>query len=257
MQAVQFTFLALLLAHLFGDFLLQPKWIVKNKDKKLWPLICHGLVHYGLAWVCLSLFAPVTYWSVYNEAVLAGYITVHLLIDKLKCQFIARKKLSDNWQAFLLDQLLHVITLAIAVCILDRCHPTALLYGFSLSPSTRIQIVEAAIIYTSVVFGGGYFIRYLTMDLAVKSTHESRPQLENAGLYIGWIERFLIVTAIAVQSPVLVGLILTGKSIARYPEFKEARFAEYFLIGTLLSISFSLVGGILLLHLVYGAVSLK
>ena len=31
----------------------------------------------------------------------------------------------------------------------------------------------------------------------------------------------------------MVGLILTGKSIARFPELKE-RFAEYFLIGTLL-----------------------
>jgi DsbC/DsbD-like thiol-disulfide interchange protein len=43
------------------------------------------------------------------------------------------------------------------------------------------------------------------------------------------------VTAIVVQSPSIVGLILTGKSIARFPELKE-RFAEYFLIGTLLSI---------------------
>jgi hypothetical protein len=52
-------------------------------------------------------------------------------------------------------------------------------------------------------------------------------------MYIGWLERFLVVTAILVQSPSMVGLILTGKSIARFPELKE-RFAEYFLIGTLL-----------------------
>jgi hypothetical protein len=81
--------------------------------------------------------------------------------------------------------------------------------------------------------------------------------LENAGLYVGWIERFLVITAIVMQSPVLVGLILTGKSIARFPEFKEPRFAEYFLIGTLLSISLSVFGGILLLLALYGTVSLK
>jgi len=56
---------------------------------------------------------------------------------------------------------------------------------------------------------------------------------------------------------VLVGLILTGKSIARFPEFKEAKFAEYFLIGTMLSVSLSVLGGIALLHLLYGTVSLK
>ena len=82
-------------------------------------------------------------------------------------------------------------------------------------------------------------------------------QVENAGLYIGWIERFLVITAMAMQSPALVGLILTGKSIARFPEFKETRFAEYFLIGTLLSISMATLGGILLLELWYGSISLK
>jgi hypothetical protein len=51
--------------------------------------------------------------------------------------------------------------------------------------------------------------------------------------HIGWLQRFLVVTAMLVQSPSLVGLILTGKSIAKFPELKE-RFAEYFLIGTLL-----------------------
>ena len=53
----------------------------------------------------------------------------------------------------------------------------------------------------------------------------------------GWLERFLVITALLLQSPATVGLILTAKSIARYPEFKSERFAEYFLIGTLLSIS--------------------
>jgi len=42
-------------------------------------------------------------------------------------------------------------------------------------------------------------------------------------------------------------LILTAKSIARYPEMKSVRFAEYFLIGTLLSMSLGIVGGLILL----------
>lgn len=100
-------------------------------------------------------------------------------------------------------------------------------------------------------------IRYLTRSFATAGSAETPRQLENAGLYVGWIEGFLVITAIVMQSPVLVGLILTGKSIARFPEFKQARFAEYFLIGTLLSISLSVVAGVLLLQLLYGTVSLK
>jgi hypothetical protein len=85
----------------------------------------------------------------------------------------------------------------------------------------------------AVVFAGGYLIRYLTRNLAaaVEKPGETAEQVKNAGMYIGWLERFLVVTAIVVQSPSMVGLILTGKSIARFPELKE-RFAEYFLIGS-------------------------
>jgi len=97
------------------------------------------------------------------------------------------------------------------------------------------------VIYVGVVFGGGYLIRFLVRFLAGRSKEpfdgEYSEQLQNAGLYIGWLERFMVVTALLLQSPATVGLILTAKSIARYPEFKSERFAEYFLIGTLLSIS--------------------
>jgi len=79
----------------------------------------------------------------------------------------------------------------------------------------------------------------------------------NAGLYIGWLERFLALTAVFLQSPGTVGLILAAKSIARYPELKSpGRFVEYFLIGTLLSISIAIVGGVILLKVFYGTVTL-
>jgi hypothetical protein len=51
-----------------------------------------------------------------------------------------------------------------------------------------------------------------------------------------------------------MGLILTAKSIARYPEFKSERFAEYFLIGTLLSISLAVSGAVLLSRIMFGHV---
>ena len=86
---------------------------------------------------------------------------------------------------------------------------------------------------------------------------EPAEQLRNAGLYIGWLERFLIVTAVVLRSPTLIGLILTGKSIARFPEMREPKFAEYFLIGTLLSVGIAFLGGLLLVKLWYGSISLQ
>jgi hypothetical protein len=111
-----------------------------------------------------------------------------------------------------------------------------------------------------VVFGAGYFIRFLIGPLWKESPGESKQEHDevvNAGLYIGWLERFLALTAVFLQSPGTVGLIFTAKSIARYPELKsQGRFVEYFLIGTLLSIGIAIVGGIILLKIFYGTVSL-
>lgn len=67
----------------------------------------------------------------------------------------------------------------------------------------------------------------------------------------------MVLTALILQSPATVGLILTAKSIARYPELKSVRFAEYFLIGTLLSLTLGILGGLLLLKAFYGTVTLS
>jgi len=257
MQFMQITFMALLLAHLLGDFPFQPEWIARNKGKQLRPLIVHGIAHLVLAWVCLLIFAPVAFLSFSSQAIIAGYTVVHVFIDKLRHRLIIKRILLDNWKTFLLDQLLHLAALSIAAVLLTRISIATILQNMQATPATKAHILEISIIYIAVIFGGGYLIRYLTKGLARNATPEPQAQLGNAGLYVGWIERFLVITAIAMQSPALVGLILTGKSIARFPEFKEARFAEYFLIGTLLSISLSVVGGIVLLHLIYGTVLLK
>jgi hypothetical protein len=59
-----------------------------------------------------------------------------------------------------------------------------------------MRLLEAAIIYVAVIFGGGYLIRFLTKSLSKGLAAETSVQLDNAGLYVGWIERFLVITAI-------------------------------------------------------------
>ena len=121
------------------------------------------------------------------------------------------------------------------------------------------KLAIALAVYVVIIFGGGYLIRWLTHSLLAGSSQpegESQEQLRNAGMYIGWLERFLILTALLLHSPATAGLVLTAKAIARYPQFKHARFAEYFLIGTLLSLSVAMIGGLILLRLLYGTVAI-
>lgn len=61
------------------------------------------------------------------------------------------------------------------------------------------------------------------------------------GKAIGMLERALVYAAVLVGHPEAAALVVAVKSVARYPEFAHDRkFAEYFLVGTLLSLSVAL-----------------
>jgi hypothetical protein len=77
-----------------------------------------------------------------------------------------------------------------------------------------------SVVYVLVIFGGGYFIRALIGPLWKQEhgqTTKEHEEVINAGLYIGWLERFLVLTALFLQSPATVHFIFAAKSIARYP----------------------------------------
>ncbi|RGE68577.1 hypothetical protein, partial [Eisenbergiella massiliensis] len=69
-----------------------------------------------------------------------------------------------------------------------------------------------------------------------KSKDSDRKNDRNAGRLIGTIERSIMLIFISLQQYSAIGLVLTAKSIARYDKIvKEPDFAEYYLLGTLLS----------------------
>lgn len=70
-----------------------------------------------------------------------------------------------------------------------------------------------------------------------------------AGRKIGSIERLIMLTFIAMNQYAAMGLVLTAKSIARYDKItKDERFAEYYLLGTLLSTASVVLCKILILQ---------
>ncbi len=90
-------------------------------------------------------------------------------------------------------------------------------------------------------------IRYLfeVLNLVPRtgaSQNESAPvdQTEyNRGRVIGFLERVLIFFFVLNNQFTAIGFVLTAKGITRFKELNERSFAEYFLIGTLLSSTFA------------------
>ena len=69
--------------------------------------------------------------------------------------------------------------------------------------------------------------------------------VKGAGALIGFLERALVLTFVLLNQYTAIGLVLTAKSIARFEELKKRHFAEYYLIGTLASVLFAVLVGIL------------
>jgi hypothetical protein len=253
--------LTLLLAYLIGDFWPQSSAMVRGKSQGLRAYFVHGCVHFLLVVSGIVIFAGLQWLtSIWFWVVVLLYVAVHLMIDCVKQSFVSRGPWKDSTTVLVADQLARISAVVVTAWLLTRPSWSVLGSEFRWSAATGERVLEACTVYVAVMFAGGYLIRYLTRNLGTgmeMAGGTAEEEVKNAGMYIGWLERFLVLTAIVVQSPSLVGLILTGKSIARFPELKDDRFAEYFLIGTLLSIGLAVVGGLILAKLWYGTISLK
>jgi hypothetical protein len=251
--------LVLYLAHLLTDFLFQTSRMVGLKRAgKFQGYLEHGAVHYAAALVLGGFFLPGMLWTWKFQLVVLLLTVVHVGIDWCKISLGARYAFADGTWGFAIDQMVHAVTVFLAgwwIAGSPAAGEMARILGILRRPDNRILL--AMVVYVAVIFGAGYLIRSLTRPLMKDlKVNESHAQLSNAGMFIGWLERFLILSALVEHSPATAGLILAAKSIARYPEFKREQFAEYFLIGTLLSISAAIIGGVILVKVIHGGVGL-
>ncbi len=96
----------------------------------------------------------------------------------------------------------------------------------------------------------GYLVRFLLRkhekDIKISG-------LRGAGFAIGVIERILVLTFILLNQYTAITIIFAGKSIARFNELKNRTVAEYYLLGTLISITLALIIGVVVKMLIGGA----
>jgi hypothetical protein len=255
MQPYIQTFLALLFAHLLGDFPLQTGGMVRAKVGFV-PVAYfrHGLIHLLLAAAALILFTPLTIWRPMTILALALLVAGHLALDLGKSAVIRKAPRLDGAGLYISDQIVHVAIVAVAATVALQTLPSFDVV-LPIWSDVRDELLILLVIVAATVFPSGYLIRYLLAPLSRQlagardledGTRDSFDGLSNAGLYLGWLERALLVIAFGFGSMAAVGLIIGAKSVARFPEFKSRAFAEYFLIGTLISVTIAAIGGLVL-----------
>jgi hypothetical protein len=163
----------------------------------------------------------------------------HLVIDWAKLVFQNPASLK-SW--FFMDQFLH---LAILVAI------AFLVWGGEINLN-NIDQEKTLLLVTAIVFLSmpcSVLIRILISGWTPKTEDDRKDSLENAGKYIGILERLFVFLFILTDHWEGIGFLLAAKSVFRFGDLKESKerkLTEYVLIGTLLSFGIAMLTGILI-----------
>lgn len=222
----------LLFSHLLVDFVLQSNSLVQKKREKR-P--AYHLLHSMAQAISAYIFAGEWgYWEI-----LPIIFGTHLMIDYWK---ISRR---NKLQAFVVDQFLHFAVIGITWLYLTGQFTLVGEVIYPLLKCTRcwaVLIGYLLILKPSSIFLGLFTQRWRTEGGALDS-------LQNAGQWIGYLERILIVTFILIGRIEAIGFLLAAKSIFRFGELsktKEIKTTEYVLIGTFASFTISVLIGLIL-----------
>lgn len=228
--------LKLLLAHLLGDFLLQPdSWVAQKRQKKQRsPLLYLHIAVHALA-MLLLLFFNFKYW-----VGILVILTTHYLIDLLKLHL---ENHYHKGKLFVFDQLAHLLVIAIVVYSY---------FPFNVEPEKLLDPGIILLLICLIFLGpmAAIIIRLLMSrwDLPEDNEQDSLPE---AGKYIGILERFLVFGFIVLQQWPAIGWLIAAKSILRFSDLsraKDRKLTEYVLTGTLLSFALAIIAGLIFLY---------
>lgn len=235
-------FLALFLAHLVGDFVLQTEQMALKKGHVFGWLILHALELGLLTWVFCWRFDA---WPV----VVVVFLT-HLIFDWIKPRLRGHPL---KWYA--VDQIAHVVTLGFCALWMAKSLPLAAMpLSALISPNTQVIFAAYLMVLRPLTIGMGLFLKPWLDELAVANggtpagAEGPITGLTRSSEWIGNLERFFVLTAVLAQLEYLVAGLLVAKAIMRAPELfrsEQRRRADYIILGTFGSVGLAFAVGIL------------
>ena len=229
----------LLLGHILGDFYFQSNKMAENKNEGIRWLFAHGIV-YTLC-MAVVLFAGIVR-SDNLLLILVLTSLMHFIIDYFK-RFLDFKRI------FSIDQLAHILSL---IVIWNIWGDGLILKDWTFFQISYLQNTVLLIILGILIILKPIGILVAQGDIWDFTQNKTPPNdaQQNAGRMIGYLERIIIFFLILNGEYSAIAFVMAAKTVARFPEIKEGSEgrsqAEYYLIGTLISITSVFVVTVLL-----------
>lgn len=267
----------LVLAHLAADFLLQTDAIATQKFGRGPEATRALLVHIGLlAFVHLPLIVVFGLRGLLFALLTAGS---HLAIDKVKIVLTrwvepptpsgtessaeavaAGPPFDRGWTPipgalFALDQLAHLTVLLLGwTLLLAGAVPSAPVgdviarLAGDLEPAAFHRVVLTAVVVSALLIvnvrAASLFVAMLVRPPGT-SGDATRPSVARVGATIGILERLLICALVLGGAVEAIGLVIAAKTLARFKQLDDREFAEYYLLGTLASVTVAVASALI------------
>jgi Protein of unknown function (DUF3307) len=205
--------IAMLLAHLTGDYVLQWESLARWKSVSIKGAVCHGSIVLAVTLLFAVLIDPM--WWLW--ALLIGL--AHIVIDASWVVFNRRFTPRSGMYGLarlLIDQTLHFAVIVFALCASGYAAPTTLF-------STAVSEVQAhrawaiALGYVLISMPAWIFIEFIFYGLI----NGSAPDFSRVSKYkyVGSLERGLIATFVATGQFTLVPVVALPRLVLESPQY--------------------------------------
>lgn len=265
----------LLIAHLIGDFFLQPVKLVEQKKNSIKGLIIHTIIYTLMIALVLLLFGNI--WEIIFWTFLI-FIS-HFAIDYVRIKINKNNKNNNiRFYSFVIDQLIHVLILVINAFVIESDLNVIGMFFYDIEILREIgfnNIINYSLSILIVLKPSSIFIKYfldfifikkeknftdekeniitsynliisnenkvekkieISQQKVVDNLKEKNNDSDNIGSLIGILERVIILLLGALGLYGSIALVLTAKSLARFKQLENKKFAEKYLVGTLMSL---------------------
>lgn len=245
----------LVIAHVLADFFLQLEEWVKDKEEKgarSKYLYLHVLTHFLTTFLLLG---ELRFWPV------VVFLSIsHWFIDvwKIKKDKALKRRFPDTTfphysrlklKYFVIDQFAHLFVIGLIwLYLIQRLGEIPALWQEVInSPKTLIIIAVYGLGTFPVAIVIGIATREWQMQISTDKLDGN--DLANAGIWIGILERLIILTLVLVEQYESIGFLIAAKSLIRFSESNQKnatvnKKSEYILIGTLLSYGSAILLGV-------------
>lgn len=232
-------YLVLIILHLLGDFVFQFDEVIKLKFSQERKEVTKGLaMHIGI--ITLLNFSVFLYIP-FDKTLAVDFLIIafsHFLIDYAKVYLSREGKPVEALVYFALDQVLHI---GIIIFLVGD------LYIIQLEKLDK-RIAYNFLIYLLCTFTASIVVKMI-LDYIYRTDRDYQKKLERlfpedensilkevkVGKVIGIIERFILLTLATHSGFSALGFIFAAKSLTRFKMLEKKVFAEYYLLGTLIS----------------------